>query len=106
MVYFDFLAHYKPKETSSPKVKNMVNFSYLSMIRKWTERMSNIEIQHVNFSLSTIKWGGRGRIGQSLNKGVKESVLIDNLVYAKICSKNVIYLMSVFITTILCQYPK
>lgn len=94
MDYCVFLAHYKPKENSSPKVKNMVNFSYLNLIRKWNERMSNVQTQQVNFSLSNHRWGRKRRTRLSLSKTVRGFLFIDNLLYDKICGKNIIYIMS------------
>ena len=62
MDYCGFLAHQKPKKVNSSKVKNMVNFSYLNLIRMWNKRMRNVQKQYLNFSLSTIKWEGKRRI--------------------------------------------
>ena len=54
-----FLAHHKPKIVNPSRVKNMVNFSYMNLIRIWNKIMSSVHKQYVNFSLSNIKWEGR-----------------------------------------------
>ena len=92
MNYCVFLAHYKPKESSSPKVKNMLN----SAIWAWSDiRIKNEMFRYSMWTLDYQPQNGKGQEElDDLWAKVWEGFVSLTACY-KIYSKTIIHLMSV-----------